>query len=356
MTLARVGILGYGVIGRRAADAVRMQDDMTVVGVAGRSASFSLRDASLQGYEVYLTDAAAPGDPSQRMPASARGTLGDLLGRVDVLLDCTPSRVPPEYRQRYDRHEGLVVIVQGGERHSFGGTSFSALANYDQARGRKRIRVISCSSTGTARFLQALDGAFGVRAALVTLVRRACDPAKRPKHPCHALAPTMGQSHHGPDVRTVLPDMNVLSVSVDAPTTLAHVLTFQVDLDRPVSPEEVARALDATPRVLVGEGLRSTADLAEHFRALGRRRGDRPEIYVWRDAMEAEGCTVYASVSVHMESITIPDTVDCIRAALDMAPDKWASIRKTDQALGIAKDARCYLPLRRRAPAQGVPA
>jgi len=283
-----------------------------------------------------------------------RGTLDDLLSRVDVLLDCTPSRVPLEYRERVDPHEDLVVIVQGGEEHSFAGTSFSALANYDQARGQKRIRVISCSSTGTARFLVALHSAFGVRAAFVMLVRRASDPAKMAKCPYNALSPTMGQSHHGPDVRTVAPDLNVFSLSVDAPTTLAHVINFQVDLDRPVTADEVAAALDATPRVLVGEGLRTTADLAEQFRALGRSRNDRPEIYVWRDSIHTEGSTVYASISVHMESITIPETVDCVRAALGMAPSKWASIRKTDQALGIAKDARCYQPACRPGAAQGV--
>jgi glyceraldehyde-3-phosphate dehydrogenase (NAD(P)) len=332
MARARVGVLGYGVIGKRVADAVRLQPDMEVVGVAGPPGSPSLDVARALGYAAFP---AAP---------DADGPLRELMGKIDVLLDCTPSGVPARYQALYDAHPNLPIIVQGGEKHSFGGVSFNAFANYGDARGRKRIRVISCSSTGSTRMVWALHCAFGLEQGFISLWRRAADPGKRSKTPLNALTPVMGQSHHAPDVLTVLPGLNLYSMSADCPTTLGHVLTIQADLRRPASRAEVADALGRTPRVLVGEGLASTADLAEYYQDLGRPRRDRPEIYVWSEGLHAAGRTVVATFSVHMESITIPETVDCVRAALGVERDGWASVRRTDAAVGIAKDPICYPP------------
>lgn len=341
MNKVHVGVLGYGVIGRRVADAVRAQRDMAVVGVAGRPVSINLRDAELHGFDVYVTATPRPHDTASQW-CRIRGSLADLCERCDVILDCTPSGVPAEYCKLYESYSDLVVIVQGGEVHGFGGVSFNAFANYGGAFGKKRIRVISCSSTGTTRFIFALDKAFGVRRAFVALTRRAADPGKTSKTPFNALRPTMGPSHHASDVQTVLPDLDLFSMSVDVPSTYGHVINFQVDLQRPVRAVDVAEALDAVPRIVVGHGFHSTADLAEYYQDLGRRRRDRPEIYVWEESMATYGSTVYAAISVHMESITIPETIDCIRAALKLETNNWVSVYQTDKALGIAKEEACY--------------
>ena len=341
MVQVRVGVLGYGVIGRRAADAVRAQPDMEVVGVAGRPTSFSLRAAQRHGYPVFVTAPARARDAARRW-CEIQGQLEDLLDRCQILLDCTPSGVPAVFTTSYDRHPNLIVIVQGGESHAFGGVSFNAFANYHQAVGKKRIRVISCSSTGITRFVFALHQAFGLRQAFVSLTRRGADPGKTSQTPFNALRPTPGPSHHAADVQDVLPQVDLFSMSVDVPTTLAHVISFQADLAGTATESTVLEALDGLPRMVVGRGLRSTADVAEHFQDLGRYRRDRPEIYVWQDSVIVERQTVYATISVHMESITIPETVDCIRASLGCEPDHWASVFKTDCAMRIAKDSTCY--------------
>ena len=131
-------------------------------------------------------------------------------------------------------------------------------------------------------------------------------------------------------------------MSVDVPTTLAHVISFQADLASAATESAVLEALDCLPRVVVGRGLRSTADVAEHFQDLGRYRRDRPEIYVWQESVVVERQTVYATISVHMESITIPETIDCIRASLGCERDNWTSIFKTDYAMRIEKAPICY--------------
>src|SRR5271168_3999826 len=170
MRLARVGILGYGVIGKRLADAVRVQPDMELAGIAGPPASFSLRDAQLLGLPVYVTEEAKPGDAAARF-CRVRGNLDQLAQRCDVLLDCTPSGVPVQYLELARHHPHLVVIVQGGEKASSVEVSFNSFANYCQAASKKRIRVISCSSTGFCRLVYTLDRAFGLRQAFVSLFR-----------------------------------------------------------------------------------------------------------------------------------------------------------------------------------------
>ncbi len=341
MSKLKVGVLGYGVIGRRVADAVRLQDDMGIVGVAGRPSSFSLRDAALRGFPVFVTEPAAAGDPVSRF-CEVRGTLPELAHQCDAILDCTPAGVPGECDPAPAQHHAHTLIYQGGEHHDLAGVSFNSFANYHEAAGQKSIRVISCSSTGTTRFLFALDCAFGLQEAFVTLVRRSADPAKRSNVPINALLPFMGQSHHAPDVKTVLPGLKLYSMSVDANTTYGHIIRVQADLKRPTTRDEVVEILNGMPRILVGSGVRNTAELAALAEDAGRSRRDRPEIYVWKECVEVFGSTIRAAFSVHMESITIPETVDCLRSAFRLATDNWASIEKTDRALGIAKEHASY--------------
>jgi glyceraldehyde-3-phosphate dehydrogenase (NAD(P)) len=341
MSKVRVGILGYGVIGRRLTDAVALQPDMHIVGIAGRPTSFSLRDAQSLNYDLYLTEAPRAGDVASRLK-TVRGDFARLLSQIDVLLDCTPSGVPQQHRGLLDSFSHLVTIVQGGEQADACEVSFNSMTNFDRAIGKRRIRVISCSSTGTTRFIYALDRAFGVKQAFVSLARRAADPGKPSKVPINSLVPTLGPSHHARDVNTVFQHPQIVSVSVDCPTTLGHVLQFQIDLRRDVVRDEVLSALRALPRVAVGRGIGSTADLAEYYTDLGRRRGDRPEIYVFEESVETYGSTVLAAISVHMESITIPETIDCIRAALNLVANSWASIELTDRSLGIFQPHAAY--------------
>lgn len=337
----KVGVLGYGVIGKRLADALCVQDDMDLSGVAARSSSFSLRDAQLKDYPIFLTDEPKPGDASQRLCTNV-GSFEDFLSGCDVVLDCTPSGIPNQYLDIYERQKNLITIVQGGEKHSTYGTSFNAFANYEDSIGKNKIRVISCSSTGTTRFVYTLDKYFGLDHAFISLVRRGSDLIKSGKGVFNCLKPVLGQSHHAIDVNTVLPDLDLFSMAVQVPTTFSHVLNFQAELKSKVSAEEVIAAFDSMPRVIVGEGMQSTAELMEFYGDMGRPRRDRQEIFLWKESVIVKDKTVYASINVHMESITIPETIDCVRAATGLEGDKWESIYKTDRSLNIQKDKGCY--------------
>ncbi|KCZ96009.1 glyceraldehyde-3-phosphate dehydrogenase, partial [Hyphomonas oceanitis SCH89] len=49
----RVAVNGYGVIGKRVADAVTLQDDMQLAGIADTAADWRLRVANARGYRVF---------------------------------------------------------------------------------------------------------------------------------------------------------------------------------------------------------------------------------------------------------------------------------------------------------------
>jgi glyceraldehyde-3-phosphate dehydrogenase (NAD(P)) len=51
--VVRVVVHGYGVIGKRVADAVSLQDDMTLAGVADVVTDYRIRMAVARGYPLF---------------------------------------------------------------------------------------------------------------------------------------------------------------------------------------------------------------------------------------------------------------------------------------------------------------
>jgi len=74
----RVAIMGYGVIGKRVADAVLLQDDMQLAGIADVAADWRLHVAASLDIPMF----AAGDDAAAAMKAAGlpvRGTLDNLL-------------------------------------------------------------------------------------------------------------------------------------------------------------------------------------------------------------------------------------------------------------------------------------
>ena len=53
----RVGVNGYGVIGKRVADAVSLQDDMELIGVTYHHLDYRIRVAAEKGYPIFSASA-----------------------------------------------------------------------------------------------------------------------------------------------------------------------------------------------------------------------------------------------------------------------------------------------------------
>ena len=82
----------------------------------------------------------------------------DLLGRADLVVDCTPKRIAAQNVEIY-RACGLKFIVQGVEKHEVTGHSFVAEVSFESAVGRTATRVVSCNTTSIVRTLTALKRA-----------------------------------------------------------------------------------------------------------------------------------------------------------------------------------------------------
>jgi glyceraldehyde-3-phosphate dehydrogenase (NAD(P)) len=121
---------------------------------------------------------------------------------------------------------------------------------------------------------------------------------------------------------------------------MMHVHCITCDLKKKATDSEILALWDSTPRIrfVSGKhGIKSSAQIMELARDLGRPRGDFMEIVIWQDGVKMEGNTLYYYQAVHQESDIVPEIVDCVRAMMKLENDPMKSIQKTDKALGITK-------------------
>ncbi|MDO9097493.1 MAG: type II glyceraldehyde-3-phosphate dehydrogenase [Candidatus Methanoperedens sp.] len=335
---AKVAINGYGTIGKRVADAVAAQDDMEVVGVVKTKPSFEARIAQEKGYDLYVP-AKENIELFKKSKIEVSGTLEELLDKADIVIDATPGDTGEEYKKLYEKH-GVKAVWQGGEEHELAGFSFNSEANYHDALGRELARVVSCNTTGLVRVLYALDTAFGVRKARVTLMRRAADPNDIKTGPVNALIPDPIKlpSHHGPDVNSILPKIDITTMAVKTSTTLMHLHALNIELKKACSEDDIIKVFEKRPRIMLvssKDRIKSTAEAMELAKDMGRPRGDMWENVVWKDSIAINKGELYFFQAIHQESDVVPENVDAIRAMLEMEKDGAKSIKKTNKALGI---------------------
>ncbi len=332
----KVAINGYGTIGKRVADAVSRQDDMEVVGVTKTRPDFEARLASKR-YDLYV---AIPENLQlfEKAEIDVKGTIEDLLQKADIVIDCSPNKVGAENKKKYYEKLGIKAIFQGGEKKDVAEVSFSALANYDEAIGKNYVRIVSCNTTGLTRLIYLLKSNFKIGRVRATMLRRVVDPKEDKKGLVNGIMPNpvMVPSHHGPDVKTVLPDVDIVTTAFKLPTTLMHVHSLCIEVKDNVSADKVKDVLEDEPRIMLvsaSEGFTSTAKIIEYAREI-RMRYDLYENVIWRESISIDGSDLFITQAIHQEAIVVPENVDAIRAMLELS-DKQESIKKTNLSLGI---------------------
>jgi len=332
--MIKVGIVGYGTIGKRVADAVKLQEDMKLIGIAGNTFNYRIKSAINKKINIFSAD--HRGADLKRNGVCLAGKIKDLLGESDVICDCTPKGVGRKNKSGYIK-AGVKAIFQGGEKPDIG-DSFVAQCNYDSAFGSDYIRVLSCNTTGLCRTLHAVDHEYGILSAQATMIRRAADPWDIYHGPINAIVPALElPSHHGPDVCTVLPNLNVFTTSLHVPTTIMHMHSITADLQKPASVEGVLDLFGRTTRVRIvknSDGIRSTAEIIEYAKDIGRPRGDMPEVCVWEEGVGTLNEKLFYLQAVHQESDVIPETIDAIRATMEACPAE-ESISNTNRSLDL---------------------
>ena len=338
MKKVKVAINGYGVIGKRVADAVALQDDMELVGVCDIITDWRIKIAIKNGYPVFAFN-----DDFRKQMTEAgiqvQGTLSDLIKKADIIVDCTPKKIAAQNIEKY-REAELKFILQGGEKHETTGHSFSAENNYETALGLSSTRVVSCNTTSIVRTLTALKKAGLLKKARGTLLRRATDPLESHLNGImNTLVPEREiPSHQGPDAQTVDPDLDVITVAVKVPQTLSHLHYWNVQLTREASKKEVLDAFGSSTRLALinyDDGLSANNVIKELMLALNRPYGDMYEVALWQDVLKVQGDELFYAYVVDNQAIVIPETIDAIRALTEIEKDSRESIAKTNKSLGI---------------------
>jgi glyceraldehyde-3-phosphate dehydrogenase (NAD(P)) len=267
------------------------------------------------------------------------GVLDDLLGQVDVVVDCTPKRIAARNIETY-RRRGIKFILQGGEKHAATGHSFVAECNYASAIGRDATRVVSCNTTSVVRTLTALKRAGLLRRARGTLLRRATDPWESHESGImNTLVPEPEiPSHQGPDAQTVDPELDVVTMAVKVPETLAHLHYWSAQLTREATKDEVLAAFRTSSRIAlinIGDGLVALNSVKELIADRGRPHDNLYEVALWADMLRVQGDELFYAYMVDNQAIVIPETIDAIRALTGALRDGSESIARTNAALGI---------------------
>lgn len=336
--MKNIAVIGYGVIGKRVADAVNVQDDMNLVGVCDIISDWRIQTGIEKGYAVF----AATKEADKEMRSEGihiAGSMQELLEQVDLVVDCTPKKIAAKNVEIYKK-AGIKFIVQGGEKHETTGHSFSAENNYESAVGLNSTRVVSCNTTSILRTLTALKRVDLLDYARGTLLRRATDPWE--SHLGGIMNTMVPEkeipSHQGPDAQSVDSDLDVITSAVKVPQTLSHMHYWNVKLKKKASKEEVLAALKTSTRIKLiryDQGLVSNNTIKEMYLDMGRPWGDMYEVALWEDMLKVVGDELFYAYVVDNQAIVIPETIDAIRALTGIESDGQKSIVKTNKSLGI---------------------
>ena len=340
MKKVKVGVAGYGVIGQRLADGVFRQQDMELVGVADVSPTLAVRALKEKGmpYDLYL----ASEDKRQafedlKIPVS--GTLEDMIEKCDVVLDSSPGGVGAKNKELYVKH-GTKAIFQGGEKNSVADVFFHGYANYQKRLGKDHLKLTSCNTTGLIRSVDCLDRAYGIERVAITIIRRVADPGDYHRGLTNALQIDKAPSHQAVDLMTIMPHVEATGILVHTPITHGHIITVVATGKQKITKEMALAAFEKHPRirlVSIDEGFLGNASLFRYARDLGNPRGDMYEIALWRDSIVETGDSIMYAINIPQEAVTIPETMDGIRAVMKMQPDSASATAKTNEYLGIGK-------------------
>ncbi len=349
MKKIRVGVAGYGTIGQRLADGVAMQEDMELVGIADLAPTLSLqalRERDMIGangveYKLYLVDGAdAAAFAAKDIPVA--GSFEDLCKNVDIMLDSAPGGVGAKNKENYYEKYGVKAIFQGGEKNSVADVFFHGYANFEKGVDQNYLKLTSCNTTGLIRAVDCLDRLYGVEKVAITIIRRVADPGDYHRGLTNALQMDKAPNHQAVDLMTIMPHVNATGILVHTPVTHGHIITVLVTGKdgKKITREMALEAFRSHPRirtVTIDEGFKGNASFFKYARDLGNRRGDMYEIGLWEDSVVESGNDIMFAINIPQESVTIPETIDGIRAATGMQKTREEGTAMTNQYLKIGK-------------------
>ena len=141
---------------------------------------------------------------------------------------------------------------------------------------------------------------------------------------------------------TIMPHVQATGILVHTPVTHGHIITVLASGKdgRKITRDEALAAFRAHPRirtVTIDEGFMGNASFFKYGRDLGNRRGDIYEIGLWEDSVVESGNDIMYAIHIPQESVTIPETMDAIRAAMKMQLTREEGTAATNKYLRIGR-------------------
>jgi len=338
MSKPRIGIVGYGVIGARLADGAALQQDMEVVGVVDVAPTLSIRALHESGmaFDLYLVDPARKSE-FDALGIPVKGSFDDLLEQVDVALDATPGGIGARNKELYKKHS-VKAIFQGGEKNDIADVFFHGYANYEKGIGQNFLKLTSCNTTGLIRAVDAIDRAAGVVKIAITIIRRVADPGDTHRGLVDVLQVEAVPNHQAVDLMTIMPHVDATGLLVHTPVTHGHIISIVATPKKSISKPAMLDLFRAHPRIRVvriADGFNSNTSFFRYARDLGNKRGDMYDIGLWEECIGFSGDDILFAINIPQESVTIPETLDGIRACMSMQTDRLEAVGLTNHYLGL---------------------
>ena len=337
MKKVRVGVAGYGVIGQRLADGVALQEDMELVGVADLAPTLSIRALKEKGmpYDLYLVVGADKAS-FEKLDIPVAGTFEDLIDNVDIMLDSAPGGIGAKNKELYAA-KGVKAVFQGGEKNSVADVFFHGYANFEAGLDQDYLKLTSCNTTGLIRAVDCLDRACGgVERAAITIIRRVADPGDYHRGLTNALQIEKAPNHQAVDLMSIMPHVEATGILVHTPVTHGHIITVTITGKEKVTKDMALEAFKSHPRIRVvkiDEGFQGNASFFRYARDLGNPRGDMYEIGLWEETIVETGDSVMFAINIPQESVTIPESIDAVRAAMGMQTTREEGTNATNRYL-----------------------
>lgn len=340
MSKVKVAVVGFGVIGTRLADGVALQDDMELVGVVDAGLTLSVRALQERGmpYDLYCATAEGRAD-IEAAGIAVKGTMEEVLQKVDVVLDATSAGIGAKNKELYKKYN-VKAIFQGGEKNDVADVFFHGYANYEEGLNKDFLKLTSCNTTGLIRAVDCLDRIAGIEKIAITIIRRVADPGDYHRGLTNALQVDKAPNHQALDLMTIMPHIDATGLLVHTPVTHGHFISVVATPKKDMTIEEIKEAFEGHQRIKVvslKDGFLGNASIFRYARDCCKPRGDVYEIYIWSDTIVKSGKDIMFGIHIPQESITIPETIDGVRAVMEMQSDRLEAVTATNKHLGMVK-------------------
>jgi len=338
MSKAKVAVVGYGVIGQRLADGVSLQEDMDLVGIVDVKPSISIRALKDKGmpYDLYAANEEFIPDLEEAgIPVT--GTMDDIIKKVDIVLDATAAGIGMKNKELYEKHS-VKAVFQGGEKNDIADVFFHGYANFDKGVGKDYLKLTSCNTTGLIRSVDCLDKKVGIERVAITIMRRSADPGDTHRGIVNLGKVEPVPNHQAVDLMAIMPHVEATGLLVHFPMTHGHIINVIATPKKKLTKEEVLEAFNAHPRIMVvkiEDGFNSNAAMFRYARDKGNPRGDMYPIAVFEETIAFSGDQVMYAINIPQEAVVIPETMDAVRAALEMNASQEEALAATNKYLKL---------------------